>query len=205
MDREVHRFVKTDLHGREHLDRVVKFEDDCKDLYFRNRLIKLKKAWLWPINPITREPLGGSLSYNLHDPCRPYRETIWPCVCKLIKISHYSTIIIHVIPAMGLMEFLQGEKNYLEECPIRIPTDRCRILAHGPKEVPRVRDRHFNTTSYLDMRYPVRNYECWEEVPKGCCARPEDFPCECTFQKVQPPPPAVVTGGQAGQCGGSCS
>ncbi|CAG7837540.1 unnamed protein product [Allacma fusca] len=124
LDREVHRIAKTDLHGRGDWCKVVKFDDDNKEEYFKNRLVKLKKAHLWPINPITREPLGGSLSYYQHDPCRRNREEIYP----------------------------MGEKNYLEECPLRIPHDRCRALAHYPKEIPRSRDRHFSNKSYLDMR-----------------------------------------------------
>jgi hypothetical protein len=162
MDREVHRIAKTDLHGRSDLCRVVKFDDENKEEYFKNRLMKLKKAYMWPINPITREPLGGSLSYYQHDPSRRNREEIYP----------------------------MGEKNYIEECPLRIPNDRCKVLAHHPKEIPRTRDRHFNSKSYLDMRYPIRNYECWEEVPKGC-PKPEDFPSECCFTSAKGVPESM--------------
>jgi len=149
-ERQAHRIAKNDLHD------VMKNGSISPTTLAENvanaKLMKLKKAYLWPIDTITGESLGGHLVYKREDPCTKYREEIWPC----------------------------GEKNDQDPCPVWIPEDRCRIMANGLRSAPKMRERHFYNKSYLDMRYPMRNFECWEEVP-ACCARPDDIPKECCF------------------------
>lgn len=55
------------------------------DDFKKQELLKLKKAYYWPISPITDEPLGGRLCYYPEDPCVESREKIWPFVsiCSL--------------------------------------------------------------------------------------------------------------------------
>jgi len=91
-----YRFIKNDLHPDNPAnleDRVVKFQDEnTVDDFKNNPLRKLKKAYYWPVNPITRMPLGGSLSYYPNDsPCPTTNEQtaeeplrIPECRCELL-------------------------------------------------------------------------------------------------------------------------
>jgi len=158
-EKEATRFCKTDLQLRASglVDKVVKFDDDANyGELFDSGLMKLKKAYYWPINPITDEPLGGTLSYR-EDPgpeCKQIQNRIWP----------------------------RGNVPASEESePIRIPRDRCQVLAIKPKEYkPELcpLDPTGNLTVYLKTRWPQPNWECWEEVPDSC---KREIPSECCF------------------------
>jgi len=155
-EKEVTRHAQTDIALRNSglLNKVVKFDDDANyDEIFNSNLMKLKKAWYWPINPITDVPLGGSLSYK-EDKCKMVKKEIWPA-------GNYPD----------------------EPCsePILIPRDRCQELAIKPKEhKPELcpLDPTANLTVYLKTRFPQPNWECWEEVPDDC---KRDLPAGCCF------------------------
>jgi len=158
----VHRHIKTDIVGpceKEILvDRVTKFRDEHIIENFKKLpLLKLKKAYLWPINTITGQPLGGRLHYYPEDPCVESRENIWPC----------------------------GEKNRLDAgAPLVIPDCRCSLLAHGPRK-EKTWTSNWNCWRYplchLDPRCQTENV-C-EEVPYRFSDCP--LPCECCFCRVE--------------------
>jgi len=159
-EREVTRVAKTDLEQRAAglVDQVVKFDDDANfDHLFNSDLIKLKRAWYWPINPITDEPLGGSLSYQRNPPGP---------ACQRVQKEIYPAGNVPLPPNSD---------------PILIPRDRCQTLAIRPKQhkpdLCRL-DPTGNLLTYLKTRWPQPNWECWEEVPDDC---KRELPSECCF------------------------
>jgi len=56
-------------------------DDPHMSNYHMSPLVKLKKAYHWPINPITDEAVGGRLCYHCPDECMKNRADIWPRVC----------------------------------------------------------------------------------------------------------------------------
>jgi len=152
-----------------------------KDVWLESPLLRLKKAWKWPINTITREPLGGRLLYYDPDPCARSKNAVWPCV----SIKH-ELYCMNIYIYNALMLLMQGEKEF-PECipPYVIPEDRCDIMAHGRKKDDPAGERYRSyptegghSASVMDLRFPRPNWECWEEVPEGCRGH---VPCECCF------------------------
>ncbi|CAL8131625.1 unnamed protein product [Orchesella dallaii] len=164
-EREVHRYAQTDIQKGVLPDQVVKFDDDPHmSNYYKSPLVKLKKAYHWPINPITEEALGGRLCYHYPDECMKNRADIWP----------------------------RGENRIMEPYPIQIPRDRCQVLAHKPKERREsvcCMDPTANMLAYLKTRFPQPNWECWEEVPDSC---KRDLPSECCFYEAKTKGPDEV-------------
>lgn len=164
VEREVHRHAINDIPKPGVLpNQVMKFTDDPCSIsgHLHTDLHKLKKAFHWPINPITEESLGGSLCYHRPDDmCIKMRSEVWP----------------------------RGEFRVMEQNPIHIPTDRCKVLAHKPKESKRwpppecCLDATGNLTTYLKTRWPQPNWECWEEVPDDC---KRQLPAECCFYTAE--------------------